>query len=346
MCCEAPGTPPPDTLILAIESSCDETAAAVLRGERELLADVVASQAEVHAEYGGVVPELACRAHSEAIVPVVEQALAQAGVGLADLTAVAVTQGPGLAGALLVGISFAKALCWVRDTPLVPVHHLEAHLAAAFLEGDVPTPFVGLVVSGGHTALYLCPERGRYRRLGQTLDDAAGEAFDKFAKVLGLGYPGGGEIDRLARQGDPARFPFPRPMLHDGLDFSFSGLKTAARLHWEKGGGGLAGQDLWDTCASFQAAVVDTLAHKAFRALAETGAGCLVACGGVACNSGLRERLAREAAARGVRLVVPRPRFCTDNAAMVAGAGRHRYLSGVRAGLDLTAVPTWPLGEP
>lgn len=334
-----------DTLILALETSCDETAAAVLRGEREVLSDVVASQVDLHAEYGGVVPELACRAHAEAVVPVVEQALARAGADLDDLDAVAVTQGPGLAGALLVGLSFAKSLCWARNKPLVPVNHLEAHLAAAYLEGEVPLPFVGLVASGGHTALYLSRARGQYRCLGQTLDDAAGEAFDKVAKLLGLGYPGGIHIDRLARQGDPARFSFPRPFLKaEHLDFSFSGLKTALRTHGERHPEGLSGQDLWDTCASFQEAVVDTLAEKALRAAEREGARCLVACGGVACNGRLRERLAAEASARGLALVVPRPRYCTDNAVMVASAGRHRFLLGVRGGLDLNAIPTWPLG--
>jgi len=335
-----------ETLILALETSCDETAAAVLRGEREVLSDVVASQVDLHAAYGGVVPELACRAHTEAIVPVVEQALAQAGVGLGDLDGVAVTQGPGLAGALLVGLSFAKSLSWAGGVPLVPVNHLEAHLAAAFLEGEVALPFVGLVASGGHTALYLSPARGEYRSLGQTLDDAAGEAFDKVGKLLGLGYPGGIHIDRLARQGDPTRYSFPRPLLHsDHLDFSFSGLKTALRVHCERHPGGLAGQELWDTCASFQEAVVDSLVGKTLRAAAREGAGCVVACGGVACNSRLRARLTEEAGRAGLRLVIPRPRYCTDNAVMVASAGRHRFLLGVRAGLDLNAVPTWPLGR-
>jgi len=335
-----------ETLILALETSCDETAAAVLRGEREVLSDVVASQVDLHAEYGGVVPELACRAHAEAIVPVVDQALVQAGVALDDLDAIAVTQGPGLAGALLVGLSFAKSLSWSRHIPLVPVNHLEAHLAAVFLEGEVPTPFVGLVASGGHTALYACQRRGQYRQLGQTLDDAAGEAFDKVAKFLGLGYPGGVQIDRLARQGDRTRFAFPRPMLRaEHLDFSFSGLKTAARTHCERHPDGLSGQELWDTCASFQEAVVDTLVEKTLRAVAQEGAGCLVACGGVACNSRLRERLAEGAQERGLELVIPRPRYCTDNAVMVASAGRHRFQEGVRGGLDLNAVPTWPLGN-
>ncbi|MDF1552213.1 MAG: tRNA (adenosine(37)-N6)-threonylcarbamoyltransferase complex transferase subunit TsaD [Deferrisomatales bacterium] len=335
------GTTP---LILAVESSCDETAAAVLRGPREVLSDVVASQVALHAEYGGVVPELACRAHAEAIVPVVEKALADAGVGLGELDAVAVTQGPGLVGALLVGLSFAKAVAWSRGLPLVPVNHLEAHLAAAFLEEAVPTPFVGLVVSGGHTALYLCTRRGEYRLLGQTLDDAAGEAFDKVAKLLGLGYPGGVVIDRLAREGDPSRFAFPRPMLRSGnLDFSFSGLKTSLRTHSESYLKGLEPQELADTCAAFQEAVVDTLVTKTLQALAHTGAACVVACGGVACNSRLREGLRTMAAAAGCHLVIPRPRYCTDNAVMVASAGSHRFLAGVRAGSDLNAVPTWPL---
>ncbi|WP_029733796.1 tRNA (adenosine(37)-N6)-threonylcarbamoyltransferase complex transferase subunit TsaD [Deferrisoma camini] len=332
--------------ILAIETSCDETAAAVLRGEQELLSDVVASQAELHAEYGGVVPEIACRAHAEAVVPVVRQALRQAGVGLEGLDAVAVTRGPGLVGALLVGLSFAKALAWARGLPLVGVNHLEAHLAAAFLEHDLEFPFVGLVVSGGHTALYQSPRRGTYRLLGQTLDDAAGEAFDKVAKLLGLGYPGGVVVDRLARQGDPERFAFPRPMMGSGrLDFSFSGLKTAVRTHRERFLKGLTEQDLWDTCASFQEAVVDTLLAKARTALERTGAACLVVCGGVACNSRLRERAAELADRLGVRLVLPRPRLCTDNAAMVAAAGLHRFLQGHRSGPDLDAVPTWHLED-
>lgn len=335
-----------DPLILAVETSCDETAAAVLRGERGLLADVVASQAALHAEYGGVVPELACRAHIEAVVPVVRRALEEAGVDLADLDAVAATRGPGLVGALLVGLSFAKALAWARGLPLVGVNHLEAHLAAAFLEHDVGFPFVGLVVSGGHTALYWSPRRGGYRLLGQTLDDAAGEAFDKVAKLLGLGYPGGVVIDRLAREGDPEAYRFPRPMLADpSLDFSFSGLKTAVRTHREKFLKGLTEAELRDTCASFQEAVVDVLLAKARRAVEETGAETLVLCGGVACNSRLRARAADLAGRMGIRLVVPRPRLCTDNAAMVAAAGLHRYLTGYRSGADLDAVPTWDLED-
>jgi N6-L-threonylcarbamoyladenine synthase len=337
---------PTETLILAVETSCDETAAAVLRGERELLSDIVASQTDLHAEYGGVVPELACRAHTEALVPTVERALREAQVPLDGLTAVAVTQGPGLIGALLVGLSFAKALAWAKELPLVTVNHLEAHLSAAFLEGDVPSPFVGLVVSGGHTALYFSPERGVYRLLGQTLDDAAGEAFDKVAKLLGLGYPGGLEIDRLARGGDPQRIRFPRPMLDaEHVDFSFSGLKTAVRSYCERMGAP-EGAHLADVCASFQEAVVDTLVEKTLRAALRSGVRTIVACGGVACNSRLRRKLSARAEASGLAVVIPRPRYCTDNAAMVANAGRQKYLRGFRAALDANAIPTWPLEEP
>jgi len=333
-----------ETLILAVESSCDETAAAILEGERTVLADVVASQIALHSEYGGVVPELACRAHLESVAPVVREALERAGVGLDDLDAVAVTQGPGLVGALLIGVSFAKSLAWGRGLPLVAVNHLEGHLAAAYLEGPLDPPFVGLVVSGGHTALYHCTAPGRYRLLGQTLDDAAGEAFDKVAKIMGLGYPGGVVIDKLAKAGNPERFRFPRPMLKKGnLDFSFSGVKTALRTHVQKYLAGMSEEEIADTSASFQAAVVETLLVKTFRALKAVRASTLVVCGGVACNSHLRERFGAEAERRGVKLVIPRPRYCTDNAVMIAAAGRHRFLAGERAGLDFEAVPTWPL---
>lgn len=333
-----------ETLILGIETSCDETAAAVLRGEREILSDVVASQVELHSEYGGVVPEIACRVHAEAICPTVDRALKEAGVALNDLDAVAVTQGPGLIGALLVGLTFAKTMAWASGLPLVPVNHLEAHLSAAFLETDIPSNFVGLVVSGGHTALYSSIKRGEYKLLGQTLDDAAGEAFDKSAKMLGLGYPGGIAIDNLARDGDPEKYNFPRPMLKaKEPDFSFSGLKTAVRTHNGKFPSGMNDRELKDTCASFQEAVVDTLVQKTIFAAELAGAECVVVCGGVACNSRLREVLLKEAEKLGLRAVFPRPRYCTDNAAMVAAAGRHRYLSGYKSELDVEAVPTWPL---
>jgi N6-L-threonylcarbamoyladenine synthase len=333
-------------LILSIESSCDETAAAVLYGEREVRADIVASQVKLHSEYGGVVPELACRAHTEAVAPVVERALNEAGATLDDLDAIAVTRGPGLVGALLVGLSFAKGLAWSRDIPLVGVHHLKAHLAAANIEFEIEGPYVGLVVSGGHTALYHTQNGADFRLLGQTVDDAAGEAFDKVAKVMGLGYPGGVVIDRLAKEGDPACFKFPRPMLHKGgLDFSFSGLKTALRLHVEKYTGEMTPQEVADTCASFQEAAVDTLVTKTMRALKETGATQLVVCGGVACNSRLRAKMAEAMDKRGHKLMIPSPRLCTDNAVMVAAAGRRSFLEGVRDTMELNAVPTWPLDQ-
>jgi N6-L-threonylcarbamoyladenine synthase len=339
-----------ETLILAIESSCDETAAAVLRGESEVLSDVVASQNEIHAKYGGVVPELACRAHTEAIIPVVTEALLKAGVSLEELSAIAVTQGPGLVGALLVGVSFAKAVSFSTGVPLVPVNHLEAHIAGVFVEdcwrGRGDKPFIGLVVSGGHTSLYHSLGGGKYVLIGQTLDDAAGEAFDKVAKILGLGYPGGVVVDNLAKKGDPKRFAFPRPLLNKGgFDFSFSGLKTALRTHVEKYLKGLEGQELFDTCASFQDAVVDVLVKKTLRAAKHTGVRDIVVCGGVACNSRLRQKLQDEAQRKGLNVMIPRPRYCTDNAVMVASAGRLRFLAGVRADLDLNAVPTWPLEE-
>lgn len=332
-----------ETLILAIESSCDETAASVLRGEREVLSDVVASQTEIHAKYGGVVPELACRAHAESITPVVHEALEKAGVAASELDAIAVTKGPGLVGALLVGLSFAKSLSWSTGVPLVAVNHLEGHLAAATIERPIETPWVGLVVSGGHTAIYHHDERG-FKLLGQTMDDAAGEAFDKVAKILGLGYPGGVAIDRLAREGDPARFAFPRPMIRkENHDFSFSGLKTALRTHIQKYLKGLDERELRDTCASFQQAVVDILAIKTLEAARQSGAKTILVCGGVACNSAIRARFAAEAEKRGLDLVIPRPRYCTDNAVMIAAVGRKRFLAGERAELDVNAVPTWPL---
>lgn len=334
-----------DTLILAIESSCDETAAAVLKGGREVLSDVVASQNEIHAKYGGVVPELACRAHTESINPVVTEALTRAGASLTDLDAIAVTQGPGLVGALLVGLSFAKSLSWSSGLPLVAVNHLEGHLGAAHIEEEIEGPYVGLVVSGGHTAIYRHDGKG-YSLMGQTMDDAAGEAFDKVAKILGLGYPGGVVIDRLAKEGNPERYRFPRPMLKKNrFDFSFSGLKTALRTHVEKHVKGMTQTELADTCASFQAAVVDTLVIKTLSAVEDARADTLTVCGGVACNSGLRARFAEEAAQRGLRLVIPRPRYCTDNAVMIASVGRRRFLRGEFAGLDINAVPTWPLDE-
>jgi N6-L-threonylcarbamoyladenine synthase len=327
-------------LVLGIESSCDETAAAVLAAGRRVLSSVVASQDDVHAPYGGVVPELASRRHIEVVVPVVERALADAGVRLADLDGIAVTHGPGLVGSLLVGCSMAKALAWVRRLPLVGVNHLEGHIFAAFLADDPPEyPFVALVVSGGHTALYHAPAPLRYALVGQTRDDAAGEAFDKVAKLLGLGFPGGPVVQRIAERGDPAALPLPLARMSDGgADFSFSGIKTAVSLHVKRHGP-LAPGEVADVAASFQAAVVRALVRPTVRAALRLGVPRIVLTGGVAANGPLRAALAAEAASHGLRLHIPPPRLCTDNAAMITAAGAARLAAGERADMTLNAVP-------
>jgi N6-L-threonylcarbamoyladenine synthase len=327
-------------IVLGIETSCDETAAAILDGGRKVLSSIVASQDDVHAPFGGVVPELASRRHLEVVMPVVRRALDQAGMGLADLDGVAVTQGPGLVGSLLVGCSVAKALAWARRLPLVGVNHLEGHVYAAFLEGDPPEfPFLALVVSGGHTALYLAREPLGYERIGHTRDDAAGEAFDKVAKLLRLGYPGGPVIERVAATGDARAITFPTAQMTDGApDFSFSGIKTAVSLHVKRHGP-LAPAAVADVAASFQATVVKMLVRKTVRAALETGVKRIVLTGGVAANTPLREALAAEAAQRGFTLHVPSRRLCTDNAAMIAAAGHDRLAAGQRAELTMNAVP-------
>lgn len=305
------------TTILGIETSCDETAAGVVDDGLRLRSSVVASQADLHARFGGVVPELASRAHVELINAVIAEALVEAGVESADLDAVAACYGPGLAGALLVGVSAAKALALALDVPYVGVNHLEAHLRAAWLEDPgVELPFVVLVASGGHTLLAAVAAGGEHRLLGTTVDDAAGEAFDKVARALGLGYPGGPAIDRLAADGDPDAIAFPRPRLRDGLDFSFSGLKTAVvNLLCDQ-----PGVDVRDVAAGFQAAVVDVLVTKLLLAAERLDARTLVIGGGVGANSALRVRVEAAAVATGRRAVLPRPALCTDNGAMIAAA--------------------------
>ncbi len=333
-------------IVLGIESSCDETAAAVLAGGRSVLSNVVASQDAVHAPYGGVVPELASRRHIEVIVPVVEKALADAGVKLTDLDAIAVTQGPGLVGSLLVGCSLAKSLAYVTRRALVGVNHLEGHIFAAFLESPAPDyPFLALVVSGGHTALYHARAPLRYEMVGQTRDDAAGEAFDKVAKLLGLGYPGGPVIERAAERGDPAAIAFPLAHMTDQApDFSFSGIKTSVSLHVRRRGP-LGPDAVADVAASFQATAVKMLVRKTERAALRLGVKRIVLTGGVAANRALRRALAAEAAAHGFTLYVPAPRLCTDNAAMIAAAGTARLAAGERASLTMNAVPDLALAN-
>jgi len=327
-------------IVLGIETSCDETAAAVLDGGGKILSSIVASQDDVHGPYGGIVPELASRRHIEVIVPVITRALDEAGIGLRDLDGMAVTQGPGLVGSLLVGCSAAKAVAYALRKPLVGVNHLEGHIYAAFLEGHPPAyPFIALVVSGGHTALYVARDRGRYERIGQTRDDAAGEAFDKVAKLLRLGYPGGPVIERVAASGDAGAIRFPSAHMSDGApDFSFSGIKTAVSLHVKRAGP-LAATQVADIAASFQATVVKMLVRKTLRAARRLGIRRLVLTGGVAANAALRASLQRECDERGWELHVPARKLCTDNAAMIAAAGHDRLEAGERAPLTMNAVP-------
>jgi N6-L-threonylcarbamoyladenine synthase len=331
--------------ILGIETSCDETAAAVVEDGRRALSDVVATQIELHRRWGGVVPELASRNHVMQVLPVIDEALARAAVVPADLDAIAVTSGPGLVGALLVGVQVAKALAVAWKKPLVRVNHLEGHLLAAFLADPPPTfPYLGLVVSGGHTSLYACEGFGRYRLLGSTRDDAAGEAFDKGAKLLGLPYPGGVAIDRLAREGDPRAVKFPRAIVRgDDLAFSFSGLKTALLRHVREHGVP-DGQRLADLCASYQEAIVGALVQKLFRAARRFQFDRIVLSGGVAANGRLRAAVQAKAAEYDdLRVFLPPPRLCTDNAAMIAVAGGEAFRRGEEAGPALAADAAWRL---
>jgi len=347
-------------LVLAVESSCDETGIAIVEDGREIRSNVVASQVALHAATGGIVPEVAARAHLRWIVPVLDEALSDAGAGWQDIGAIAVTYGPGLAGSLLVGINFAKALSWVHDVPLVAVNHLEGHVYAAWLHDpgeagreDPVFPLVALVVSGGHTFLAQMPDHLTYRLLGSTVDDAAGEAFDKVGRLLGLGYPGGPAIGRAAEAATALDRVFPRAWLGDTFDFSFSGLKTAARriVTEARSEAGLAddpGMPLPEAVVGelawgFQDAVVDVLTTKTIRAARTVGARSIVLGGGVAANSALRARLAGEADALGIPLIVPRPALCTDNGAMIGAAGARRFAAGDVARLDLDARPSLPL---
>ena len=333
-------------LTLGIETSCDETAAAVLN-DRRVLSNIVSSQIDIHKKYGGVVPELASREHLRNLMPIVREALAAASVSLADIGLVAVTCTPGLIGALLVGVSAAKAIAYARQIPLIGVHHGEAHILAAHLdEPDISYPYVALLVSGGNTALYHVRGLGDYGLLGQTRDDAAGEAYDKVAKLLDLEYPGGPILDRLAREGNPKAVLFPRGP-REGFDFSFSGLKTAVRNHVALFKSKDAGFDpavkISDVAASFQAAVVDMLVAKAILALDATGVNTLVVAGGVAANSSLRQRLQEECSRHGAALSIPRMGLCIDNAAMVALTGYLHHQNGEASPLDLNPRASTPL---
>jgi len=336
--------------ILGIETSCDETGVALYDSDCGIVADALYSQIELHAEYGGVVPELASRDHVRKLIPLIKEVMAKAGSQPADLDAIAYTAGPGLVGALMVGASVAKSLAYAWGIPALSVHHMEGHLLAPLLEDPAPqAPFVALLVSGGHTQLVNVASIGQYQILGESLDDAAGEAFDKTAKMLGLGYPGGPNVAKAAQQGNASRFRFPRPMVdRPGLDFSFSGLKTFTlntRNKCAEADAGLTPEDVADIAWAFQDAVVDTLTIKCKRALKQTGSKQLVVAGGVSANLLLREKLADMVAKLGAQVFYPQLRFCTDNGAMIAFAGYQRMLAGQEADLKVKVRARWPMTE-
>ena len=334
-----------DIYILGIESSCDETAAAVVKNGREVLSNIISSQVPIHRKFGGVVPEIASRKHIEKVLPVIDEALEQAGLGIEDIDGIAVTYGPGLVGALLVGLSAAKALAFALDKPLIGVNHLEGHVFANFLvDEELEPPFMALVVSGGHTALMKVKDFNSFELLGQTKDDAAGEAFDKIARVMGLQYPGGPEIELLAKDGNPTAIDFPRALMDQTYNFSFSGLKSAVinYIHNEKQAERSINRA--DVAASFQNAIVDVLVKKSVRALLESGLKTIVLAGGVSANKVLQKELAAAVGTIGARLVHPKPVLCTDNAVMIACRGYYKYLNNEFSGMDLNADPSLKLG--
>ena len=336
-----------NVLILAIESSCDETASAVVKNGREVLSNVISSQIALHTLYGGVVPEIASRKHIEKINEVIQEALDQAGVKLSEIDAIGVTYGPGLVGALLVGVAEAKAISYAAGIPLVGVHHIEGHSSANYIAcKELEPPFICLVVSGGHTHLVVVRDYGKYEIIGKTRDDAAGEAFDKVARAIGLGYPGGPKIDRLAKEGNPDAIHFPRAKVEDApYDFSFSGVKSAVLNYLN--GCHMKGEPVVeaDVAASFQKAVCDVLVEHAVQAVKDYGIPKLALAGGVASNSALREAMKAACEKEGVSFYYPSPILCTDNAAMIGAAAYYEYINGVRSGLDLNAVPNLRLGE-
>ena len=336
-----------DIVILGIESSCDETAASVVRNGREVLSNVISSQIALHTLYGGVVPEIASRKHIDKINVVIEEALAEAHMTLDDIDAIGVTYGPGLVGALLVGVSEAKAIAYAKNLPLIGVHHIEGHISANYIENkDLEPPFACLVVSGGHTHLVIVKDYGKYEIVGRTRDDAAGEAFDKVARAIGLGYPGGPKIDKVSKEGNPNAIAFPRAKVADSAyDFSFSGLKSAVLNYLN----GCKMKNIpivqADVAASFQKAVVDVLVEHAMHAVEEYGFKKFAIAGGVASNSALRSAMEEACKKRGVAFYHPSPILCTDNAAMIGAAAYYEYLAGTRSGWDLNAVPNLKLGE-
>lgn len=336
-----------DIYILAIESSCDETAAAVVKNGREVLSNVISSQIELHKLYGGVVPEIASRKHIEKINPVIREALAEADMTLEDMDAIGVTYGPGLVGALLVGVAAAKAISYAKHIPLVGVHHIEGHISANYIENkDLEPPFLGMVVSGGHTHLVMVKDYGKYEILGKTRDDAAGEAFDKVARAIGLGYPGGPKIDKLAKEGNPKAIAFPRAHVADApLDFSFSGLKSSVLNYINSCE--MKHQEICraDVAASFQDAVVDAIVSHTIEAAKMYRMDKVALAGGVASNSALRQAMKERCEAAGLKFYYPSPILCTDNAAMIGCAAYYEYLAGTRHGLDLNAVPNLKIGQ-